>query len=235
MKPLLVQYNEGIFIHYMAKFFQRISYLFLIILQILIIAFFLAPYTHAEDTVAAPINPEITKCSLGIDTMFAQRSGDFENVLKEYAQFSEIPTMELVIRAKTGLLNLTTDAEEICQRNLSPDAPIPDAQRIQACRPKQVTTTAASPLNNTNELQKKNLREQCITKVENMRKKYENMIMGFATWDMNNKKIYAYAKALEDLNLALRSFSEDFEIIRGRLDQVIQGINYLVSGQNAGQ
>ncbi|MFN7160635.1 MAG: hypothetical protein ACK4NC_03435 [Candidatus Gracilibacteria bacterium] len=223
----------------MGKFFQQLSLAAIIFLQVLVVLFFLVQSVKAQDTPvtqnAQAFSPEAQKCSAGIDTIFAQRTTAFEGTLTEYGQFADVPTMELLIRAKTGLINLTTDAEEICQRNLSPDAPIPASQRVTACRPEKVAPTDKSPLNNTNELQRKTLRDQCILKVENIREKYENIILSFASWDMNTKKTYAYAKAIEDLNLALRSFNEDFEIVRGRLDKIIQGVNYLITGQNAGQ
>lgn len=222
----------------MGKFFQKISLVAIVIIQILLVSFFLMESTRAQDVPAAATNelsPEAQKCNAGINTLLTKRSTAFESTLKEYAQFSEVPTMELMIRAKTGLLNLTTDAEEICQRNLSPDAPIDDTQRVVECRPKEVKVTDSSPLNNTNELQKRTLRTSCIEAVSSIRDKYENIILSFASWDMNNKKTYTYAKAIEDLNLALRSFNEDLEIIRGRLDKVVQGINYLITGKNAGQ
>lgn len=230
-----------LFFSSMGTFLQRLSLIAIVLAELIISVFFLMQVTRAADeSVTTPasdvaLGSDATKCDAGIKKIFTQRTDNFEKNLRDYSMLSDVPTMELLIRAKTGLINMTADTEEICQRNLNPDASIPDTQRVAECRPPNTKVTAASPLNNMNGQERKKLNDLCLQRVSDIREEYENMILGFASWDMNNKKAYAYAKAIESLNKVIRSFNDDFGIMRGRLDKVIQSINYLVTGKNAGQ
>ena len=206
--------------------------------------FFGVPVLFAEET--TPVLPKDTQgtSALSIDTQkcmggIAQKIGGegqkLENSLEAYTELSDIPTEEQVVRAKIGLQNFVDFAESVCEGNLLSGAPLQPKYLVAECRPDSKASLEGSKVDTSSSLKNNVERSTCDNLVTTYKERYEHMITGFATWDVQNKVTYTYAKSLEELNLALQSFNKDFEITKGDIARVVSSVNHLVSGKNAGQ